>query len=75
MLIVSQDKETVTNLKNIRCVQVESQVKSTEIYVYFEEYDYKLAGTYTDYTRAMDVLQELWSAYANGDKVFIMPEN
>lgn len=71
MLIVSQNKNTVANLRNILYCQVEYD----SICMYFEETEYEWAGKYEDSKRAKAVLQELWSAYANGDKVFIMPEN
>ena len=70
MLVVSQNKKTVANLRNILYFQVESD----SICMYFEETEYEWAGEYEDSKRAKDVLQELWSAYANGEKVFIMPE-
>lgn len=70
MLIVSQNKKTVANLRNILYLQVESD----SICMYFEGTEYEWAGEYEDSKRAKDVLQELWSAYANDVKVFFMPE-
>ena len=75
MLIVSQTGETVVNLNAMESV-VAGLDNTIRAFVCFDNSDaekyYKMAS-YESQTKAKGVLNQLWSAYANGQKVFIMP--
>lgn len=79
MLIVSQDKKQVANfdiVSNVNIMQINNSTKVIAIGImgnYMEDNFFDLA-TYNNEDRAKQVLRDLWSAYANGEKVFIMPE-
>lgn len=73
MLIVSQDKKCIMNLSQVEIIDIDHYGKP---YVFMDMMmgDTPM-GIYANVDRCKDVLQELWSAYANGEKVFFMPEN
>lgn len=79
MLIVSQDKKQIANLdivSNVNIMQINNTTKVIAICLmgnYMEDNFFDLA-TYENEVKAKRVLESLWSAYANGFKVFIMPE-
>ena len=71
MLIVSQSKKEVVNIDVFGNVWISP---NNVIWAVGMNSDYKgEMGTYSNEERAKRVLEQLWSAYANGEKVFIMP--
>ena len=76
MLIVSQSKKTVVNLETMESVVAgdDNTIRAFPCcYVEEEEMLYYSVGAYESETKAKSVLVQLWSDYANGKKVFIMP--
>lgn len=76
MLIVSQGKKTVVNLETMESVVIgdDNAIRAFPCYYVEGDDEYYSVGAYESETKAKSVLHELWSAHANGDKVFIMPE-
>lgn len=75
MLIVSQSKKTVVNLETMESVVIGEDNAICAFPCYYVEGDdkYYLVGAYESETKAKSVLVQMWSDYANGKKVFIMP--
>lgn len=75
MLIVSQTKKTVVNLETMESVVAGDDNTIRAFPCYYVEGDdmYYSVGAYESETKAKSVMNQLWSAYANGEKVFIMP--
>lgn len=75
MLIVSQTKKTVVNLETMESVVIgeDNIIRALPCCYVGEEELYYSVGAYESETKAKSVLNQLWSAYANGIKVFIMP--
>lgn len=75
MLIVSQNKDTVVNLGMIESVFVGDD-NTIRAFAYLDadgnNRHYPI-GEYENKSKAKSVLVQMWSAYANGEKVFIMP--
>lgn len=71
MLIVTQNKKEVVNLSSIEAFMV-SGYDVLALSSCSEALEWKL-GTYETNQKSNVVLQSIWSAYANGDKVFLMP--
>lgn len=71
MLIVRQDRRGIMNFIQAESIEIDRGGKPEILANWI--YDNPL-GTYESADRCKAVLQELWSAYANGDKVFLMPE-
>lgn len=76
MLIVSQNKKMVLNLNIIESVSVsdESGIEICGIWTEAGNCTLYNVASYENESKAKRVLEQLWSAYANGHKVFIMPE-
>lgn len=77
MLIVSQSKKTVTNLSAMESIVVGegNAIRTFVCGCNAENENYYEIGSYDNEAKAKGVLKQLWSAYNNGEKVFIMPEN
>lgn len=75
MLIVSQTKKTVVNLETMESVLVgdDNKIRAFVCGCNVENESYYEIGSYENESKAKGVLKQLWSAYANGEKVFIMP--
>lgn len=75
MLIVSQSKKTVVNLETMKSVVIgeDNTIRAFPCYDVTETETYYEVGEYESEAKAKSVLMQLWSAYANGIKVFIMP--
>lgn len=75
MLIVSQSKKTVVNLETMESVLAgdDNTIRAVPCYYVEGDYMYYSVGAYESESKAKSVLNQLWSAYANGNKVFIMP--
>lgn len=76
MLIVSQTHKTVVTLSSIESFVVGNDYTIRAFVQSFspEEDNYYEIAEYESESRAKRVLESLWSAYANGEKVFFMPE-
>lgn len=72
MLIVSQDREVIVNLDLVESISREDL--TIKAFVASDSVAYYELGTYKSEESAKCKLEQLWSAYANGDKVFLMPE-
>lgn len=72
MLIVKQSGDAVVNLNTIEFIFA-SEIGSVEIYPLDTNCAPHIAGNYETQEKAKSVLREIWSAYANGEKVFLMP--
>lgn len=70
MLIVSQDKKTCVDLKNILYLRAESN----GIYMFLPNSNYEIIAEYKNSKRAKEVLKTVWFACTHGEKSFIMPE-
>lgn len=71
MFIVSQTKQQIVNTECMAAVFVmgkEIKYASLEL-----DGTVWVLGTYETDQRVSQVMQEIWSAYANGEKVFLMP--
>lgn len=73
MLIVSQNRTKIVSLKTTELIDI-SERFSIRVFQVSNDDSFLEIASYEDSKRAKAVLQELWSAYSNGDKVFIMPE-
>lgn len=75
MLIVSQDGKTVVNLNLIESIGISqnNQIKATGVWNESNIRTLYHIASYESESKAKGVLVKLWSAYANGEKVFIMP--
>lgn len=75
MLIVSQTKETVVILDSMESIVAskDNTVRAFPCYDITENETYYEVGAYESESKAKGALKQLWSAYANGEKVFIMP--
>lgn len=73
MLIVSQNRTKLVNLETTELIDI-SERFSIRVFQVSNADSFLEIASYEDSKRAKAVLQELWSAYANGGKVFIMPE-
>lgn len=71
MLIVSQNKDYVSNTETLLLIDVDMKT----IHIVVGSHARALFGVYENTERCKGVLQEIWSAHANGEKVFFMPEN
>lgn len=75
MLIVSQNKDTVVNLGMIESVFAGDD-NTIRAFAYLDadgnDRHYPI-GEYENKSKAKSVLMQMWSAYNNGEKVFIMP--
>lgn len=74
MLIVSQNRTKIVSLETTELIDM-SERFSIRVFQVSNADSFLEIASYQDSKRAKAVLQELWSAYANGDKVFFMPEN
>lgn len=73
MLIVSQNRTKFVNLETTELIDI-SERFSIRVFQVSNADSFLEIASYEDSKRAKDVLQELWSAYANDVKVFFMPE-
>lgn len=73
MLIVSQNRTKLVNLETTELIDI-SERFSIRVFQVSNADSFLEIASYEDSKRAKDVLQELWSAYANDVKVFFMPE-
>lgn len=75
MLIVSQNGKTVINLNVVQSFGVSPKNEIDVFGIYSEAQDYMPyhIAAYESETKAKSVLVQMWSDYANGKKVFIMP--
>lgn len=75
MLIVSQNGKTVVNLDLIESIGISSnnEIDAAGIWNESENYTLYHVAAYESESKAKGALKQLWSAYANGEKVFIMP--
>ena len=72
MLIVSQDKKKVANIETTELIDI-SEKFSIRVFQVRDADSFLEIASYENEPNAKGVLKQLWSAYANGDKVFIMP--
>ena len=75
MLIVSRTKKTVVNLETMESVVIgeDNSIRAFVCGFNAEDVGYYDIASYESEAKAKSVLVQLWSAYANGEKVFIMP--
>ena len=75
MLIVSQTKKTVVNLETMESIVIgeDNSIRAFVCGYNAENESYYDIASYESEAKAKSVLNQLWSAYANGIKVFIMP--
>lgn len=71
MLIVSQDREVIVNLDVVESISAEDL--TIKALVASDSVAYYELGTYASEEKAKCKLEQLWSSYANGNKVFLMP--
>lgn len=74
MLIVSQDRRKVANIETTELIDI-SETFSIRVFQVSDADSFLEIASYDNEAKAKGVLKQLWSAYANGEKVFIMPEN
>lgn len=74
MLIVSQDKKKVANIETTELIDI-SETFSIRVFQVSGTSAFLEIASYENEPKAKGVLKQLWSAYANNEKVFIMPEN
>lgn len=72
MLIVSQDKKKVANIETTELIDI-SEKFSIRVFQVSDADSFLEIASYDNESKAKGVLKQLWSAYANGEKVFIMP--
>ena len=72
MLIVNQNRSYIVNLNSVEFIST-NQKGNIEFYSKNCDCVYHIVGNYETEQKAKDVLQKIWSAYANGEKVFLMP--
>lgn len=72
MLIVSQDKKKVANIETTELIDV-SEKFSIRVFQVSDTNAFLEIASYENEPKAKGVLKQLWSAYNNGEKVFIMP--
>jgi len=76
MIIVSQDKEDIINLDNIKMIIVDENIVGID--VNFAKADFYEIGSYESEERAKEVLQEIINFYIMNEfknKVFRMPKS
>lgn len=77
MLIVSRTKKTVVNLETMESIVIGEDNSIRAFVCGFnaenENEGYYDIASYESEAKAKSVLVQLWSAYSNGEKVFIMP--
>lgn len=73
MLIVSQNRTKLVNLETTELIDI-SERFSIRVFQVSSSDSFCEIASYEDLKRAKAVLQDLWSAYANGNKVFFVPE-
>lgn len=75
MLIVSQNGKIAVNLDVIESIGVSTinEIDAFGICSESQSYMPYHIASYENESKAKSVLVQLWSAYANGEKVFIMP--
>lgn len=71
MLIVSQNKEEIVNSECVDSIFI--TCKDIAASSVAADGDVWVLGTYETHQRVSQVMQEIWSAYANGQKVYQMP--
>lgn len=72
MLIVSQDKKKVANIETTELIDI-SETFSIRVFQVSDTNAFLEIASYESEAKAKSVLVQLWSAYSNGEKVFIMP--
>lgn len=72
MLIVSQDKKKVANIETTELIDI-SETFSIRVFQVSDTNAFLEIASYENEPKAKSVLNQLWSAYNNGEKVFIMP--
>lgn len=72
MLIVSQDKKKVANIETTELIDI-SETFSIRVFQVSDTNAFLEIASYENEQKAKGVLKQLWSAYNNGEKVFIMP--
>ena len=72
MLIVSQDKKKVANIETTELIDI-SETFSIRVFQVSDTNAFSEIASYENEQKAKVVLKQLWSAYNNGEKVFIMP--
>lgn len=72
MLIVSQDKKKVANIETTELIDI-SETFSIRVFQVSDTNAFLEIASYENEPKAKGVLKQLWSAYNNGEKVFIMP--
>lgn len=78
MLIVSQDGKKFVNLENTELIDILIDISGNfgiRVFQVSTADTFLEIASYDSEHKAKVVLKQLWSAYANGEKVFIMPEN
>lgn len=79
MLIVSQDKEYIVNMENI--ISIYKENKDNSFFVCCMSVSCGniqtsgIIGEYISNTMVEKVMRQILDAYANGEKVFYMPED
>lgn len=73
MLIVSQNRTKLVNLETTELIDI-SERFSIRVFQVSNADSFLEIASYEDSKRAKAVLQDLWIAYANGEKVYFMPE-
>lgn len=74
MLIVSQNRTKLVNLETTELIDI-SERFSIRVFQVSSSDSFCEIASYDNEAKAKGVLEQLWSAYANSEKVFIMPEN
>lgn len=72
MLIVSQDQKKIVNLETTELIDI-SEKFSIRVFQVSDADSFFEIASYENEQKAKGVLKQLWSAYNNGEKVFIMP--
>ena len=72
MLIVSQDKKKVANIETTELIDI-SETFSIRVFQVSDTNAFLEIASYENEQKAKGVLKQVWSAYNNGEKVFIMP--
>lgn len=76
MIIVSQDKEDIINLDNVKMITVDENIIGID--ASFAKADFYEIGAYDNKERAKEILQEIIKFFIRNEyqnKVFRMPES
>ena len=72
MLIVSQDKKKIVNLATTELIDI-SEKFGIRVFQTSDNGSFFEIALYESESAVKAALNQLWSAYANNDKVFFMP--